>query len=878
MSSSSMTIGWLNSQGDYTISDRHSNEEAMPSVLPNMISSLVSLKVPKPSWANMAFSFSKPIQSQDITLTSQTHYIFAYSSNPPLTIDSPTSSFSIHEKFGSLGAVNFFNKKSDPTTSALPTPSPVAPVISGVGDATSKCIPNLLCIFGEPDGKGNILITIHSAAKGWVGMGIGTSMSNSAIIVGWKNSQGEYVISDRAGTSRSLPGLATTISQLVPLKYPAPSWANLAYTVSRPLKSTSSAITSSSSYIYAFSDRSPSNRDSASSSFPKHSSAGLFDVLDFTTAKGISKFIPPASASNAGRIINQNTGVGSTCVNNLYCVYSEPDGNGNVYITLMGAAKGWVGLGTGDSMDNSFMIVGWANSSGGYTISDRVSKESIMPSPSPSVITHLVPLRVEKPSWAILAFTVIRPLKSDAVTFTATSKFIYAYSNSIPSSVDSATSNFAIHTGRGQLGVLDFTTIHKGIGSGGNSNDNNDNSTIGGDVTPTFDGSLLGSICIPNQFCVYSDPDDKGNVFITLQSSSSGWVGLGTGNSMAGSFMIIGWKNSTGGYTISDRVASGEIMPTNAPSQSSELVPLRVPAPSWAQIAFTVLRPLKTSEFIFIPSTNFIYGVSGRAPSGIDNVDSSFQIHDRFGKLGNLDFTTRHSGVGSAGAGDSPILQLPDGVEYSTVIRIHGYVMIYAWVVCPFSAIFIARYLKSALGHLWFELHRGIMLVGCFLGSVGGILMIFLFKSGPHFSVTNSLHPLLGLLVGIVLVIQIGLGIASDKLFYPGRLSVPWWDRAHWWVGRMVCLVAIVNIITGIIFADHFNSYALALPVSFGLFMAAGIAAFVYGEKFYGQVRKCYSLMGIQLTFLDHIKMKDDEIQGSIENGHRDQEETVVDL
>jgi hypothetical protein len=45
---------------------------------------------------------------------------------------------------------------------------------------------------------------------------------------------------------------------------------------------------------------------------------------------------------------------------------------------------------------------------------------------------------------------------------------------------------------------------------------------------------------------------------------------------MSNSVMIVGWNNSTGGYTVSDRISSAEVMPTTI-SQTSVVVPLRVP-------------------------------------------------------------------------------------------------------------------------------------------------------------------------------------------------------------------------------------------------------------------------------------------------------------
>lgn len=246
---------------------------------------------------------------------------------------------------------------------------------------------------------------------------------------------------------------------------------------------------------------------------------------------------------------------------------------------------------------------------------------------------------------------------------------------------------------------------------------------------------------------------------------------------MAGSAMIVGWKYGDE-YVVSDRISTGYTMPGPSTTMQSKLVPLKVPAPSWAKLAFTVLRPLKTNDVTYTATTNYIYALSKKGPGEPSSISSSFSIHDVFGKLGNLDFTTLHTGVGTnGGGGDSSILKLPEWADYTTVIRIHGYAMIYSWLLCPILGIFIARYLKDRLGHWWFRLHVFFMVFGCALGSIGAALIIYLFKAGPHFGSSPSAHPLLGLLVIIMMVFQMILGVASDKLFSLDRDSVPWWDK-----------------------------------------------------------------------------------------------------
>ena len=165
-------------------------------------------------------------------------------------------------------------------------------------------------------------------------------------------------------------------------------------------------------------------------------------------------------------------------------------------------------------MSGSVMLIGWKNSTGGYTVSDRMSSAQVMPT-TIAQSSVVVPLRVPKPEWASLAVSVLRPLTSDSVTYTPTTQFIYAFSASVPQSIDSADSSFSVHTGRGSLGVIDFTTAKNGTAA----IDAQPSSSKG--ESPSNNG-LIGSTCIAGQYCVYSEPDNQGNVFITLHGAMDG--------------------------------------------------------------------------------------------------------------------------------------------------------------------------------------------------------------------------------------------------------------------------------------------------------------------------------------------------------------------
>jgi hypothetical protein len=154
--------------------------------------------------------------------------------------------------------------------------------------------------------------------------------------------------------------------------------------------------------------------------------------------------------------------------------------------------------------------------------------------------------------------------------------------------------------------------------------------------------SLTGSTDNTNQkFSLYGSPDPKvpGNVLITLHSESAGWAAFGIGAEMAGSSIIVGWKNSKGDIVVSDRYATGYRLPVYSASQTSKLVALAVPAPSWATLAFSVTRPFKTAEVEIAKSSEYIYAYSDSGPDKVDIASSAFSSHDDYAQLGAVDFT-----------------------------------------------------------------------------------------------------------------------------------------------------------------------------------------------------------------------------------------------
>jgi hypothetical protein len=185
------------------------------------------------------------------------------------------------------------------------------------------------------------------------------------------------------------------------------------------------------------------------------------------------------------------------------------------------------------------------------------------------------------------------------------------------------------------------------------------------------------------------------------------WASFGIGSKMENADFYVGWKNSKGDYVISRRAANGYKMPTFATTQLIKNVPLEVPSPSWANLAFSFSRPIEAENKIESTSS-FIYGYSNDAPSQIDSPQSNFGIHESYGALPKVDFLSL-TGSRGAGVGSGKAFLKSTREQKQKVLLAHGSLFFIAWFLAPLAAIFIARYLKDLLGIWWYRIHWGMM-------------------------------------------------------------------------------------------------------------------------------------------------------------------------
>ncbi|KAJ3137022.1 hypothetical protein HK101_003927 [Irineochytrium annulatum] len=392
---------------------------------------------------------------------------------------------------------------------------------------------------------------------------------------------------------------------------------------------------------------------------------------------------------------------------------------------------------------------------------------------------------IKSTSKLFFAFTV--PLSQ--FSSTGTTKLLWAYGGTPPLNPDSPSSSYSYHDDRGSFALNVFST----------SATTTTPSSTAGPAATAGAGAATARYCVDasNSVCLTAYRDlSATTVNFTVQSTRKGWVGIGVGASrMAGATMYVAWPNgaSSGAVIMSQRSTSGHSQPSYVTPQQFTMISTNPPTISVvAGATMTATFSCPDALVSRTGATSFIYAFSDSPAYTPSDPTSGFPEHGgRDCGVFTMDLST--TGGQSGGSASS------DGVDADALRKAHGAVMVVGWGVLPAVGVFIARYMKDRLGHLWYILHSWIMQGGVVACTVIGLVLIEVEVSpGPRF-VPDHPHKVLGcILVFGILPAQIILGHVSDRLWTAERRAVPWWDKAHWWLGRLAGTLGVVVIFLGI--------------------------------------------------------------------------------
>ncbi|KNC52249.1 uncharacterized protein AMSG_01078 [Thecamonas trahens ATCC 50062] len=174
------------------------------------------------------------------------------------------------------------------------------------------------------------------------------------------------------------------------------------------------------------------------------------------------------------------------------------------------------------------------------------------------------------------------------------------------------------------------------------------------------------------------------------------------------------------------------------------------------------------------------------------------------------------------------------------VITAHAWLMLIAWFVLVPMAILIARYAKDALGANWFRAHMALNLVA--VAATGAAFGMAVWYSVEDFDGAHKVHKIIGLIILLATFVEPILGEVANVMWSPDREATPWFpDRIHWWFGRALVLLALVNCFLGM------DSKEWGMP------------AFVVGGVVVGVIALTFAALEATVGKIVHGKMRAEE-------------------
>ncbi|KAJ7332499.1 hypothetical protein JRQ81_014679 [Phrynocephalus forsythii] len=158
------------------------------------------------------------------------------------------------------------------------------------------------------------------------------------------------------------------------------------------------------------------------------------------------------------------------------------------------------------------------------------------------------------------------------------------------------------------------------------------------------------------------------------------------------------------------------------------------------------------------------------------------------------------------------------------LIKIHGALMFVAWMTTVSIGVIVARFFKPVWPHLllfgeeiWFQVHRGLMLVTVLLTSVSFVLP-FLYRGG--WSEEAGFHPYFGCTVMALAIFQPLMAGLRPPPQAPRRIIFNW---LHWSTGTIVRILAVITMFLGM------DLPALNLPDPWDTYLMTGFVAWHVG-------------------------------------------------
>ncbi|KDN46120.1 CBD9-like protein [Tilletiaria anomala UBC 951] len=322
----------------------------------------------------------------------------------------------------------------------------------------------------------------------------------------------------------------------------------------------------------------------------------------------------------------------------------------------------------------------------------------------------------------------------------------------------------------------------------------------------------------------------------TLLSSkvgtSLGWLAIGTGSTMAGSNMMIGWVNADNSVTMSQRTANRNSDPSTTIGKLPAFQPDSAGSKSETNgTAFVWKLPASPSSSGSstgsMKTVSFIWATSPQGPSS-NSATSTIRQHTASGTF-ILDLTKAYmptdagsnsaAGSGAGGLAAPPAAQGASSTR-QTVIIIHLLCAILAWLLLAPAGVLIGRFGRTTLSN-WMFKHRAVQLAAVLFAVTAAALGAAAASVVPDSGGNSGWHGSVGYLVAGGALAQALLGQAGTMLFHARGIRAL--NYVHMPLGLSLVLLAVVNIGKGFTLWGYAPTW-----VPYALYAWAALCALAY--------------------------------------------------
>jgi len=278
-----------------------------------------------------------------------------------------------------------------------------------------------------------------------------------------------------------------------------------------------------------------------------------------------------------------------------------------------------------------------------------------------------------------------------------------------------------------------------------------------------------------------------------LQSSGSmqvGWMAMGFGSRMANSPMVIMWSNPDDSITLSQRMASSEVMPTvvaDPPRVANLSTSLTSATGSQPQFAYTIPANSDTIQ-------NVIWAFGTTVPSS-SSPDANLQQHLASGTF-QLDLTKTITSNSTSSAPSSTGSSAIPLQYYQKLIVAHAVFCVVGFLAILPAGALIARYLRT-VSPTWFKVHAILQ------GAVAGPIIIIGVSLGIEAVIeagsqhVDDTHKKCGVAIFILYFVQLTLGSIIHWLKPKGARRRPIQNYFHAVLGLLLVALALYQVRTG---------------------------------------------------------------------------------